>query len=126
MPNSSKTILSSVARTVTTNSATQSHESDATLVARGLHLIIGVTAIVAAPSIVVHIQGLEINAVVFYDLLISNAITTVGTTVIKLYPGIQALPNVSANDILPDRWRVQVVHGNANSITYSIVAKLST
>jgi hypothetical protein len=122
---SAVSLLDSAARTATTNGVVQSDNVAATFVAKGAHIILDVTAIVAAPSIVLHMQGFEgSGAVLFYDLLVSVPIIAIGTYVLKIYPGILAVPNLSANDLLPDQWRIAVIHDNANSITYSVGAKL--
>lgn len=122
---SSKTLLESDARTATTNSVVQSPLTAATFIPRGAHIIMDVTAIVAAPSVELHIQGFEGDeALKFYDLLVSVPLVAVDTYVLKIYPGMPGTPNQIANDLLPDLWRVSVVHANANSITYSVVAKL--
>jgi hypothetical protein len=123
--NDSVVLLPSQARTATTNSATQSNTAAATFIPRGAHFILDVTAISLTPSIILSIQGFEgSEAAKFYDLLVSLPITTTGTYVYKIYPGIIALPNASASDLIPDQWRATTTHANADSMTYSLVAKL--
>lgn len=111
------TVLASAARTSTTDSANFTNISS-----RGAHFVINVSALAATPSITVTIQGRDPISGNFYDLLVSNAITTVGTTVLKVYPGITAVANGAANDILPRTYRVRVAHADADSITYSVSA----
>jgi len=126
--NSHVELLPSAARIVTTNSATQSPTTSNTFIPRGCHLIINVTALVNTPSVVPRLSGFEGTIVaIFYDLLVGNAITDItgiGTYVLKLYPGAPGIPNVCANDYLPDFWRLSMEHANADSMTYSVVAKL--
>jgi len=117
--NTQETFLASVARTVNTNSADFTNHN-----ARGLHVIINVSAIVTAPSIIATIQGKDPVSGLYYDILQGLPITTVGINVIKIYPGTAAVVNTSANDILPRTYRISVAHANANSITYSVAGAL--
>lgn len=117
--NFEQTILTSAARTATTNSADFINRN-----CRGMHIYIDVTAIVTAPSIVVTIQGKDATSAGYYDILISPAITAVGVQILKVYPSIGAIANQAAADILPRTWRVTVTHANANSITYSVGANM--
>lgn len=91
---------------------------------KGVHLTIDVTAITATPSVVFTIQGKDTLSGKYYTILASAAITGVGTTVMRVYPDLAAVANLVANDRLPDVWRVNAVHGDADSITYSVAADL--
>lgn len=117
--NTQETILASAARTATVNSADFVNYN-----ARGLHVIIDVTAITATPSIVPKIQGKDSVSGNYYDILEGSPITTTGTNILKVYPGISAVVNASAADILPREWRIRVEHADADSITYSVGAAL--
>ena len=119
--NSRDQILGSAARTAETTSNDQTNLNH-----RGLHLIVDVTAIVATPSITVNIEAQDTVSSVWYPILISSAITAVGTTVLKVGPGYTPVANLTANDNLPYRWRVRVEHADADSITYSVGANLFT
>lgn len=111
------TALASAARTASTNSSNLTNYN-----ARGVVVVIDVTAIVAAPSITVTIKGRDTLSGQFSTILASAAITAVGTTKLVVYPGVAAAANSKADEPLPRVWRVEVAHGNANSITYSIGA----
>lgn len=113
------TPFASAARTATGNSGDLYNGQH-----RGLHLVIDVTAIVSTPSVVFTIQGKDDLSGQYYTILASAAITGTGTTVLRVYPGLTASANVTANDALPLTWRVLATHGNANSITYSVGACL--
>lgn len=115
----SKTLLASAARTATVDSGEQNNVGH-----RGVHIIIDVTAIAATPSVVFDIQGKDPASGKWYTILASAAITGVGTTVLALYPGIGETANVKESDVLPAMWRVNAVHGDADSITYSVGANL--
>jgi hypothetical protein len=112
-------LLASAARMATVDSDDQMNTKG-----RGAHVIIDVTAISATPSVVPHIQGFDPLSGKYYDLLIGIPILETGTTVLKLYPGIVASPNVAASDILPRHWRLRMVHANTDSITYSAAAQV--
>lgn len=112
-------VLASGARTATVDSPDFENWEN-----RGLQLVIDVTAITATPSVVPHIQGKDALSGKYYDVLVGDAIVAMGTTVLKVYPGIAAVANVSASDIVPQSWRVRMVHGDADSITYSVAAEL--
>lgn len=117
--NIEETILASAARTASVNSADFVNYN-----ARGLHLILNVSALAATPSITVSIQGKDAISGTYYNILTSAAITTTGINILKLYPGISAIPSQSASDILPRTWRVAVTNADADSITYSVSAAL--
>ena len=117
--NTEETLLASAARTATLNSADFTNYN-----AKGLHVVINVTAIAATPSIVPFIQGKDPISGTYYDILEGLPITTTGINIIKVYPGISAVVNVSASDLLPRTYRVRVEHGDADSITYSVAGAL--
>ena len=112
-------ILASAART-----ATQTSDDQRNARGRGIHLVIDVTA-GAGFSITPIIEGKDPVSGKYYTILTGAAITTTGTNVLKIYPGISANPNASANDILPKTWRVRVTHADATSVTYSVGANLT-
>lgn len=113
-PNAENTLFSSASRTATTNSLFFNQ-----YFYRGGHIVINVTSITGSPSVVPVLQSPEKFTFNYYDLLRGNAITATGITVLKLYPGITPIPNLSANDILPLTYRLRMEHGNANAITYT-------
>ena len=113
--NHSGTLLASAARTATVNSANITNYNH-----RGVHIIINVTAITATPSVVPTIQGYDPLSTTYYTLLTGVAITATGYTILKIYPGIGAVANAAANDILPNTWRISMAHADADSITYSV------
>ncbi len=115
-PNYNIEVLPSAARTATLNS------DDLDCQGRGVHVIIDVTVDPALASVVPKIQGYAPTSAKWYDILVGVAITAVGATVLKVYPGIVASANVAASDILPPVWRVRLEHADADSITYSVEA----
>ena len=119
MTNIDATVLESAARTATVASRDQVNWHG-----KGLHLVIDVTAVTATPSVVFTIQGKDVTSGKYYTILASAAITGTGTTVLRVHPALTAAANLVANDILPLHWRVNAVHGDADSITYSVAASV--
>lgn len=117
--NNSVTLLASAARTATVATADQRNPHH-----RGVVVVIDVTASSATPSVVATIQGKDEVSGKYYTILASAAITGTGTTVLRVYPGLTAASNTVANDVLPSTWRVNFVHADADSITYSAAAQL--
>ena len=113
--NHSGTLLASAARTASVASAAQVNYN-----ARGVHVIINVSAYPAAASVVPTIQGYDPLSASYYDILTGAAIVATGYTVLKVYPGIGAIVNGAASDILPRNWRINMAHADADSITYSV------
>lgn len=113
------TVYASAARTATPTAVEVN-----TSAARGLHLVIDCTAVTATPSVVPTIDGWSELGSDWYNLLTGVAITATGVTVLKIYPGIVALANGSASDVVPNRIRVVMTHGDSDSATYSVAALL--
>lgn len=95
-----------------------------TAYARGMHVVIDVTAVSATPSVTPSIEGYDTLSDTWYTLLTGSAITATGTTVLKIYPGIAAVANAAASDVIPSRCRVSMTHADADSITYTVAAHL--
>lgn len=112
-------VFTSAARTATATSEVFSNQG-----CRGLHLIIDATASAATPSVVFTIQGVSPLGGDTYTLLASAAVTGAATSVLKVYPGLTAAANLVASDVLPPLWQVTATAGDADSLTYSVVANL--
>lgn len=113
------TLLPSAARTATTNSGDISNPRY-----RGVHLVIDATASAATPGVVFTIQGKDPVSGQYYTILASAAVTGTGTTVLRVYPGLTASANVTANDVLPADWRLLATAADADSLTYSVAGSL--
>jgi hypothetical protein len=111
-------VLSSAARTVATDSA-DIHNYNASKV----KFVIDVTAISGAGSLVFTIKGKSFTSNKYFTLLASAAITAIGTTVLTIFPGALAAANLTANDIVPRLFRVEVAVATADSMTYSVDAQ---
>ena len=119
MNNFNSIVLASAARIATNNSEDLTNSGH-----KGCHVIIDVTVDPDSASIVPTIQGLDSVSGKYYTLLVGNAITAVGTTVLRIYPGLTASANVIANDIVPSKFRILMTHADADSITYSVAVSL--
>lgn len=93
----------------------------------GIMLMLYATALAATPSIVMKIQGWDVDgAGTWTDLLTDAAVTTAAPTgsELKMYPGAITAANAALDRPLPNKWRVVCTHGDADSITYKLFAVL--
>lgn len=91
----------------------------------GLIVVIDVTAIVTAPSVVCTIDGVDAASGKFWNILTSaalNAVTGATPRVLKIGRGITVAANLAVADLVPERLRITMTHGNADSITYMVTA----
>lgn len=109
------TAFASAARTATPTSVPLS-----TYRAKAITIVIDCTAITATPSVVFTVSGKDTASGKKFTLLASAAITATGTTVLNIGAGLPATANVSANAPIPDVIDIAPVHGDADSITYSV------
>jgi len=82
--------------------------------------VIDVTDTTATPSVVFTIQGVEPISGNTWAILASSAITSAGTTVLRVHPSLTASANAVAKDILPQAININCNHADTDSITYSI------
>lgn len=115
--NANATVLASAARTATTTSDTFTN-----LHSRRAHIIIDVTVAPGVDTVTPKIEGYDAVSGKYYTLLTGAAISSTGTTVLKIGPGLAASANVSAADFLPLKWRVTMTHSAGTSFTYSVAA----
>ena len=108
------TIYNSAART-----ATPTPTAAACGYAVGLHCVIDVTAIGAAPSVTPTIHCFDVKSAKWYPILVGPALVAIGTTVLRCYPGLVPVANLTVADIITEQVRLTMTHGNADSITYS-------
>lgn len=116
--NTDNTLLVSGAYTTSQTLADQTNHN-----ARGLQVVLDVTT-PGTGSITLEIDGKDPTSGKYYPLLTGVAVTTAVTNVYRVYPGLTAVANATANDILPRTWRVKVTANNANSVTYSVGASV--
>lgn len=106
-------LLASASRTATVNTADTRSDG-----ARGLVMLLDVTAASLTPSVVFTIQGKIGDK--YYTLLASAAVTGITTNTYIVYPGLTAAANLVASNVLPESFRVNCVHADTDPITYSI------
>ena len=70
--------------------------------------------------ITLEIDGKDPVSGKYYSLLTGAAVVTNVTNVYRVYPGLTASANATANDVLPRTWRIKVTANNANSATFSV------
>ena len=116
-------VLPSAARTASPD--TQEFRVDRRGVApTALILTIDATAVTATPALTVTINRVDPVSGKVTALLSSAAIATVSTTVLKVGPLLAASANAVAQDYMPPVFRIDCVHGDADSITYSVGGQL--
>lgn len=111
--NTQGTLLASAARTATTASADQINHS-----ACGVRVAVNIT-VWTAGSLTVQVQEKDPVSGTYRTILSSAALAATGLTVLVVYPGVTVTANLAASEPLPRTWRVNVVHADATSITYS-------
>lgn len=116
MANRYKTLLPSAARTTTQTSAVLSNLSG-----KGIVVVVDATVNAgSAGSITVTIKGYDPVSTKTWTILASAALTSVATTILRVYPGLTAVTNLTASDVIPTHFRIDVTANNANPVTYSL------
>jgi hypothetical protein len=111
-------LIASGARTATFDSADQANTG-----IWGIALILNLTAFTTAASLTLKVQRKNGDATYSDIFTAPAAVTALGKYVYVVAPGIGAVAGQfdgTANKGLPSDWRVEVVHGNANSHTYAV------
>jgi hypothetical protein len=88
--------------------------------ARGIFLVIDVTAVPGVDTVTFTIQGKDPASGKYFTVLASAAIVAASTVVLRVYPGLTAAANAVANDVLPRSWRVITTHSAGTNFTYSV------
>ena len=112
------TLFESAARTTTVNTEVTNTRY------KGVIVIFDWTVEAATSTLTLHIEGKSTLGNDWYTILSSAALTAIGTTVYRVYPGAVASANLIADDWLPPTWRFRVAVGDADSSTYSANAIL--
>jgi hypothetical protein len=112
-------VAASAARTVATTFGTFINVNH-----RTLHVAVDVT-VIGADDLTIEIQGRQLFPPFdFYPLLTSLAISSVGTTILKIGVGFTPIANLTANDMITAVWQVVATPSGVDPITYSINANL--
>lgn len=113
------TVLPSAARTASPN--TQQFSIDRRgFSPQGLIITIDATAVTATPQLTVTINRVDPVSGKVVALLVSTVIATAVTTVLRIGPGLTPAANLVVNDLVPPVFRIDCVHGDSDSITYSV------
>lgn len=88
-------------------------------------VVILTTSAIGTGSITLSIQGIEPVSNYTWTILAGTAVTTNTTNIYKVYPGLTAVSNSVASDILPRSWQVVVTANNANAASYAVYGMVS-
>ncbi len=88
--------------------------------AHGLFIVIDVTLDPELASIVFNIDGFDQTSGKAWTLLDSVALAAVGTTILRIGPELSASANTIAKEAIPPMIRVNPVHNDSDSMTYSV------
>lgn len=92
---------------------------------KGLLVFINVTALAGTTkTLTVTVSGKDPYSGVYYTILASTAISATGFTVLRVFPGLTAAANATANDILPPDFKITaaVAGTGAVAVTATISA----
>lgn len=101
-------------------SATNSTPDFLNLGWRGVKVIFDITAVPGADSVTLTIQGKDPASAKYFTLLAGAAETGTATRIYSVYPALPATANVSANDFVPQQWRITITHSAGTNFTYSV------
>lgn len=90
-----------------------------------LTVIINITTGAATPSVTPSIRGITETGIV-YTVLTGAAITSTSAAVVVLRvgDGVAEVTNLGSSIPLPNKWRIVMTAGDADSLTYSIDAEI--
>lgn len=108
------TLLASAARTTTQTSADLINPGSA-----GIRVVLDMT-VVGTGSVTVAINAKDVASGKYVALLTGAAVITNSTNVYKVYPGLTAVANAVASDVVPRTFQIVVTANNANPATYSV------
>lgn len=86
---------------------------------KGIKVVLNVTN-AGTGSITMNIRGYDLPSTTYYTILQGAAVTTNSVNIYTVYPGLTAVANVTANDVMPSLINVRVTTNNSNPITYSV------
>lgn len=92
---------------------------------RGVRLIVDVTAISGVgATLVVSIKGKDPVSGKYQLLLASAGLTAVGTYVLTVYPGLTAVANAVANDVVPRTYRAEAAISGTTPLVSATVSAI--
>jgi len=87
--------------------------------------IVSITAGAGAPTVTISIDGYDPTSKTWYNILTSAALAANAVTTYSIGDKTPAAANVSAEDFLPEKFRVVATKSDGTAITYSIGVNLS-
>ena len=87
---------------------------------RGIKVFLDVTAVPGVDTVQLVIEAKDALSGKYVTLLSAAARVATGTDMLTVYPGVAVTANVSASDVVPDIYRVRVVHSAGTNFTYSV------
>lgn len=125
------TLLASGARTTTQtldpsaiSGAANVYQSALSGDANILEVYVNLTAFTTAASLTLSIEAFDEIANAWVSILAAAALTATGTKRLLIGPELVTAANAVLASMVPARWRVVATHGNANSHTYHVVARV--
>lgn len=92
--------------------------------ARGVVVVYDCTAVTAAGSFTVSIQGKDAASGKYYTILTGAARSTTGTDVLTIYPGVTVAANTAVSTVLPRVWRVVATYNSGTDQTFTVGASV--
>lgn len=127
------TLLASGART-TTQTLDPASIAGASAVYQGvlegecevLEVFCNLTAFSTTASLTMSVEFYDTNSAAWVSVLAATALTATGTKRLLIGPRLVTAANAVLASLVWPRWRVVMTHGNANSHTYSVSARVVT
>lgn len=88
--------------------------------ALGLEAVFDVTVAPGVDTVTLNIYAADLVSGKRVLILASTARAAAGTERLRIFPGLAAAANVSANDALGDFYEVEVLHSAATLFTYTV------
>lgn len=92
---------------------------------RGVVVFINVSAVSGGETVTVSVQMKDPVSLAYSTVLTSMALAATGLTLLRVYPGLGQVANLSANDILSRTWRVTATIAGSGAITFSVGASVT-
>lgn len=91
---------------------------------RGVVVFVNVSAVSGGETVTVAVQMKDPVSGLYSTVLTSTALAAVALTLLRVYPGLGQVANLSANDILSRTWRITATIAGGGAITFSVGASV--
>lgn len=112
-------LFANIARTASSVSLDQRNQLQ-----RGVLVVIDMTVVPGGDTVTFTVEGKDPISGQYYTILVSAALDAQATTILRIYPALIAIANLTVNDVLPDTWRVTTTHSGGGSFEYSVAGSL--